>query len=201
MLNYTFRLLLLVACLLTGLVYSQARELDLRKRADPDGTYSLSFCARPFPDSALSVPPHAFVAFSHLSATGKRFVRAIGTATLASSNTLLAFSTKISPIPAELEEQAQAMLTERCLTLMVNRAEYQHIMRLAETSSTGEASATSVQPISANYGLSAEGCVELFVRVITPFRDRTVALTPRGHSEPPLAYLRRVIDQNTPRTQ
>jgi hypothetical protein len=163
--------------------------------------YSLSFCARPFPDSALAVPPHAFVAFSHASATGKRFVQAIGTATLAPSNTLLGFSTKISPIPAELEEQAQAMLTERCLTLMLNRAEYQHIMHLAGISSTAKASETSVQPVSANYGLSAEGCVELFVRVITPFRNRNVALTPRSDSEPPLAYLRRVIDQNTPRTQ
>ena len=93
------------------------------------------------------------------------------------------------------------MLMERCLILMLDRTEYQHIMRLAVPSPAAKASTSSVEPVSANYGLSAEGCVELFVRVITPFRNRSVALTPRGESEPPLAYLRRVIDQNTTRTQ
>jgi hypothetical protein len=123
--NYIFRLVLY--CVPSNGFRSQA-ELDLRKVTLTECTPSAY--ARPFPDSALSVPP-MLLSRSVTRARRARFVQAIGTATLAPSNTLLGFSTKIPPIPAELCRPGAGDADGALLDPDADRTEYQHIMRLA----------------------------------------------------------------------
>jgi hypothetical protein len=177
-----------------GSVCAQQRELDLRKVAGEE--HVVAFCGRPSPDSAAAVPAHAFLAFSHKTGAGDREYLAVGTVSGVQPKALLGFSTAIAPVPARLSEPNYAALQQRCLSLLVDRADYQRSMRLARRSLEAMASSAPAQPVAVAYGLPAEECVKLFVNVANGFAERGVKVPERRDAELPLSYLRRLIDQN-----
>jgi len=184
------------SALLAAAQPASARELDLRKTADPEGVYSLNFCARPFPDSGLSIPPHAYIAWSQLFPTGKRSYKAVGTVTGVQPRALLGFATSVNPVPPEISQPIYTSLSERCLTLIVSKADYQRTMRLGQASLAQIDSAMPTQPVSAVYSLPPDECVNMFSAVMKSFADRGIGLPKRGGNEPPLAYLRRLVEIN-----
>jgi hypothetical protein len=173
---------------------AQQRELDLRKVAGDE--HAVVLCARPSPDSAAAVPAHAFVAFSYKTGAGDREYLAVGTVSGVQPKALLGFSTVFSPIPARLSEPDYAALKQRCLSLLVDRADFQRSVRLARRSLEAMASAVPAQPVAVAYQLPAEECVKLFVSVAGAFGERGVKVPERREGELPLSYLRRLIDQN-----
>ncbi len=185
---------------LLGSVASAAplKEADLRKAADSDGVVrSLTFCARPSPDSGLSIPPYAAVGWGQRIASSKYLYQAIGAVPGIQPKALLGFSRAITPIPADLSQDEYAAIMDRCFTLIVSKADFQRALRLGNAALAQIAVTMSTQPVSAAYGLTPEQCVKLVVDIMKMFDARSVRPPPRGGSEPPLAYLRRTIEQNS----
>src|SRR5690242_18703398 len=76
--------------------------------------YRLSFCARPFPDSALGIPPHAFVALNTVDPAQKRVFHAVGTVKGVQPRALLGHAALLSPVPETLSTPAYASLMQNC---------------------------------------------------------------------------------------
>ena len=157
---------------------------------------TLSFCARPSPDSGLAIPSHAFVSWSQVPAAGKRGYKAVGTVSGLQPKALVGFSRSITPVPMELTQGDYVSLVERCLNLLVSKTDYQRALKLGQSSLAQIASTIPSQSVSAVYSLPPEDCLTMFVEVMKLFGNKGIALPPRRPSEMPLAYMRRLVEQN-----
>lgn len=187
--------LLLVGLGLSALLV-HGRELDIRARPAGDETYSVNFCARPSPDSVLGVPPHAFVGLGQRTAPGQRGFVAVGTVPGIQPKALVGFSKLIEPVPTTLDDEGYASVLQNCFSVIAGHSEFEHARRLAQAALARMSTAAPAGQVGVAYGLPAEESAKLFARVARLFTGRGMKLPPRRESEPPLAYMRRVIDQN-----
>jgi hypothetical protein len=190
---------ILLQCLLLAVAGASAspviaKTLDLRKQTDADGgSREISFCARP--SSEKPVPGHAFIAFSETTREGKRTFRAIGHTAFSVSEALVSYTGLVTATGALVDEKYTS-LRQRCLTLQVNKADYDRSYRLAmqPLKSIGIVFDES-RPILKAYSLAAEDCVGFMMQQAILFVPR-INVPVRRNGELPLNYVRRLIDEN-----
>lgn len=189
------RIAYLLFCLLLA-APAFAAAVDPREVPKDQVAYRLSFCARPFPDSGLGIPTHAFLALNTVDPAEKRVFHAFGTVKGVQPRGLLGHGVLLSPVPAALSTADYVSLMQNCLVVPVSRVEY----LAAERVVTGQANAMALSVPKADvygvYGLAPEDCAALFVRVLKSLPKKGVIVPPQFASEPPIGYLRRLIDQN-----
>ena len=128
--------------------------------------YRLSFCARPFPDSALGVPPHAFLALSTVDPSQKRVFHAIGAVKGAHPHALVGHATTLTPVPATLSTADYAALMQTCLIVPLSGTEYQNAERLILVKLNAVSLTIPKSDVYGVYGLAPEDCEALFVKVL-----------------------------------
>jgi hypothetical protein len=158
--------------------------------------YRVSFCARAFPDSGLGIPPHAFLALNTVDSTQKRVFHAIGTVKGTQPRALLGQAAMLSPVPEVLSAPNYAGLMQNCLVIPVSRAEYQTVEKLVNTQVGQMALTIPKTDIYGIYGLAPEDCSALFVKVVKLLPNKGLLVPKQFPSEPPIGYMRRLIDQN-----
>lgn len=171
------------------------RVVDLRNQSDASGEYEISFCARPSP-AAGGLPGHAFVAFSHLPASGARAFTALGHTTHAGPvRALLSYGGSFSA-PGVLQEERYTAVKEACLVVKVNQPDYERALSSSQPVLTKLGLATGQRPVLLAYSLGAQDCMGYMMTVARGLRAPGLTVPPRGKTELPLHYLRRFIDAN-----
>jgi hypothetical protein len=158
--------------------------------------YRLSICARPSQDSGLGIPAHAFIALNTVDPAQKRVFHAIGAVKGAQPHALLGHGVMLSPVPDALTTKDYASLMQNCLLLPVSRAEYQTAERLATGQLNQMALSIPKADVYAIYGLTPDDAAALVVKLLQSLPKKRVLISERFTSEPGLAYVRRLIDQN-----
>jgi len=187
-----------IAFVLLSLLFASAAAAAFDASEIPkDGVaYRLSFCARAFPDSALGVPPHAFLALNTVDSTQKRVFHAVGTVKGIQPRALLGHAAMLTPVPVALSTPDYSALMQNCLVVPVSRAEYQAAERLVNGQVGQMALTIPKTDIYGVYGLAPEDCSALFVKVLKSLSKKGLLVPNQFPSEPPIGYLRRLIDQN-----
>jgi|RhiMethySRZTD1v2_1073278.scaffolds.fasta_scaffold1616184_1 hypothetical protein len=187
-----------IAFLLLSLLFAAAAPAAFDASEVPkDGVaYRLSFCARAFPDSALGIPPHAFLALNTVDPAQKRVFHAVGTVRGVQPRALLGHAAMLTPVPAALSTPDYGALMQNCLVVPVSRAEYQVAERLVVGQVEQMALTIPKADIYGVYGLAPEDCSALFVKVLKSLSKKGLLVPKQFPSEPPIGYLRRLIDQN-----
>jgi hypothetical protein len=158
--------------------------------------YRVSFCARPFPDSALGIPPHAFLALNTVDPQQKRVFHAVGTVKGVQPRALLGHTAVLNPVPVAISTPDYAALMQKCLIVPLTRAEYQAAERIVSTQVAQMSLTIPKLDVYGVYGLTPEDCAELFVKVLKSLSKKSLIVPNPFPSEPSLGYLRRLIDQN-----
>jgi hypothetical protein len=158
--------------------------------------YRLSFCARPFPDSALGIPPHAFVALNTVDPAQKRVFHAFGTVKGIQPRALLGHGAMLSPVPETLTTPAYASLMHNCLVVPVTKAEYQAAERMAGAQVQRMTLTVPKADVYGVYGLAQDDCADLVVKLVKSLPKKGLIVPNPFTSEPAIGYLRRLIDQN-----
>jgi hypothetical protein len=158
--------------------------------------YRLSFCARPFPDSALGIPPHAFVALNSVDPAQKRVFHAVGTVKGVQPRALLGHAALLSPVPETLSTPAYASLMQNCLIVPLTKPEYQSAERYVAAQLAQMALTVPKADVYGIYGLAPDNCSELFVKMLKSLPKKGLIVPNPFPSEPAIGYLRRLIDQN-----
>lgn len=172
---------------------SAHREIDLRNQTDANGEYAISLCARPSP-GALSLPGHAFVAYSFRPTGGERKFLALGFTTDSSVKGVLSFSKVLSTPPGYLGEEKYTSVKEECLVLLVNEADFNATYTLARP--FYNVPALSALTYSGVYSLTTNDCVTFMTNTAKQFSPRGIKVPPRQPADLPLPYLRKLIDAN-----
>lgn len=198
-----FRGMLVVGLVLwdvAGHAVAQAtRTIDLRKMSDVEGNFSVAFCARPSPDTALKLPGHMFVTYSLQDKSGNRTFRAIGHTTSDPGGALLSYSKLFSPASGYLKEEVYTDAMQRCLEVYVNKADYDSAWKLSTSPLAKLGITDSGTPLLLAYRLGAEDCMGFALGVAKLFQSRGLVIPTRGSTEIPLMYMRRLIDANAPK--
>jgi hypothetical protein len=158
--------------------------------------YRVSFCARPFPDSALGIPPHAFLALNTVDPAQKRVFHAVGTVKGVQPRALLGHAAMLNPVPVALSTPDYAALMQNCLIVPLTRAEYQAAERIASAQVAQMSLTIPKLDVYGVYGLTPEDCADLFVKVLKSLSKKSLIVPNPFPSEPSIGYLRRLIDQN-----
>jgi hypothetical protein len=172
------------------------RQLDLRNQTDASGEYSVSLCARPSPDTLLSLPGHAFVAYSFLpagSGSARRFL-AVGFTTDSAIKGTLSFSKVLAQPTGYLEEEHFTHVKEECLVLLVSKADFDRA--IAKVTPYASVPAFKDLKYVATYSLTQNDCVTFMSSVAEVFVPRGIKLPARTATEFPTTYLRRIILSN-----
>ena len=188
------RIVFFLLCL--PLAAAAAAGFDPREIPTDGIAYRVSFCARAFPDSALGVPPHAFLALNTVDPAQKRVFHAVGTVKGVQPRALLGSSAMLTPVPVTLNSSDYSALMQNCLVVPVSRAEYQAAERLVNAQVGQMALTIPKTDIYGVYGLTPEDCSGLFVKVLKSLPKKGLVVPPQFPSEPPIGYLRRLVDQN-----
>jgi hypothetical protein len=188
-----------IAYLLLSLLISAsawAAPFDPNEIPKDQVAYRLSFCARPFPDSNLGVPPHAFIALNTVDPAQKRVFHAFGTVKGTQPRALIGHAAILNPVPATLTTAEYSSLMQNCLVVPVSKNEYQAAERMVYSQVSAMALTVPKSDIYGVYGLAPDGCAAMFVKVMKALPKKGVLVPEQFGSEPPIAYLRRLIDQN-----
>lgn len=175
---------------------ARAAAVDPKEIPKDAVAYRLSFCARPFPDSGLGIPPHAFVVFNTVDPAQKRVFHAIGAVKGTQPHALVGHGSMLSPVPDALSTNDYASLMQNCLLLPVSRAEYQAAERVALGQLNQMSLSVPKTDVYGIYGLTQDDSAALVVKVLHSLPKKRVLVPDRFPSEPGLAYVRRLIDQN-----
>ncbi len=135
--------------------------------------YRLSFCARPFPDSALGVPPHAFLALNTVDPSQKRVFHAIGAVKGAPPHALVGQAKMLTPVPPTLSTADYTALMQTCLVVPLSRTEYQNAERLILAQLNAVSLTIPKSDVYGIYGLTPEDCEALFVKVLQTLPKNT----------------------------
>lgn len=174
---------------------THAKTVDLRNQTDVDGgVREISLCARPSPDKP-GLPGHAFIAFSETRNDGSRTFRAIGHTVFSVGEALLSYTGLVTAAGALVDEKYTS-IKQQCLTLQVNRGEYEKSYGLAAQllKSVGVVF-DETKPIQKAYSLAAEDCVGFLITQAQFFGPKVVVPSRKG-GDLPLNYVRRLIDSN-----
>ncbi len=170
------------------------RVLDLRKRSDP-ADYEIGLCARPSPDSALNLPGHAFVSFSSKSGGQPRRYVAVGHTTNAGlGRVLLSYVKPLGPVPGHLAEELYTSTKEQCLVAKVDKEAFEKAMDLTRDPLSKLGILTSTDEVRIAYSLGAQDCMTFMTTVARTIGS--IKIPPRLETDLPLAYLRKLIEQN-----
>src|SRR5215475_12831311 len=101
-----------------------AHHFDFRTQPDAEARYSIAICARPSPDSASGIPPHAFVVWRQADDGRERVSMAVGYAPNDALKALIGSSTSGSPVGSETSEGASGGGVRSCIELLVNKREF-----------------------------------------------------------------------------
>lgn len=172
-----------------------AKTLDLRNQTDADGgSREINLCARPSPDKP-GLPGHAFIAFSETTKDGIRTFRAIGHTVFSVGEALLSYTGLVTATGALVDEKYTS-IKQQCLTLQVNKADYERSYGLAaQPLKVIGIVFDETKPIQKAYSLAAEDCVGFLITQAQYFSPKLIVPS-RNSSELPLNYVRRLIDAN-----
>ena len=106
----------------------------------------------------------------------------------------------LTPVPAALSTKDYVGLMQNCLVIPVNHAEYQNAERLSLAQLKAMALTVPKSEVYGVYGLTPDDCAVLMVTVLQTLPKKGVLVPERFASEPALAYMRRLIDQNLRRS-
>ena len=179
---------------------ARAAAVDPKEIPKDAVAYRVSFCARPFPDSGLGIPPHAFVVFNTVDPAQKRVFHAIGSVKGAQPHALVGHGAMLSPVPDALNTNDYASLMQNCLLVPVSRPEYQATERLALAQLSQMSLSVPKTDVYGIYGLTPDDSAALILKVLRNLPKKGVLVPDRFPSEPALAYVRRLIDQNLRRS-
>jgi hypothetical protein len=188
-----------IAYLLLSLLISAsawAAPFDPNEIPKDQVAYRLSFCARPFPDSNLGVPPHAFIALNTVDPAQKRVFHAFGTVKGTQPRALIGHAAILNPVPATLTTAEYSSLMQNCLVVPVSKNEYQAAEKMVYSQVSAMALTVPKTDIYGVYGLAPDGCAAMFVKVMKSLPKKGMMVPEQFGSEPPIGYLRRLIDQN-----
>ncbi len=174
----------------------QANTLDFRKQPDLDGRYSVAICARPSPDSASGVPAHAFVVWRQASNDVERVSRAAGYVPNGELRSFIGSSTSLGSNASQLFQEAYGFAVKPCLELLVSKREFEATRNLAPASFKRVASVKAETEAGKVYSLEQEDASELIAEIAVRFSNRGLYVPKRRSGEPPLAFVRRLIDAN-----
>ena len=191
-----YALLSLLIITLSG----HAAQLDPNEIPKDAVAYRVSLCARPFPDSALGIPAHAFLALNTVDPAQKRVFHAIGAVKGTQPRALVGQAAMLTPVPEALSTSDYASLMQNCLLLPVTRAEYQAAEHIALRQLNQMALSVPKTDVYGIYGLTPDDSAALIVKVLRGLPSRGVLVPERSPSEPGFAYVRRLIDQNLRRS-
>ena len=189
------RTFLVATVLLLSAPPSEARDKDLRTKTDAAGVTEISFCARPSPNS-FGFPGHAFVAFSDQSAGGS--FRSVGHTVAPETGAAAALFTYFGggSVAGQQVEERYSHLKQDCLTLQVDREVYQKSISAARPTLTvlgiPDQAAASVE----RYSLSGNDCMDFIMRVAQPLKPAGLSIPPRGATDTPLDYIRKLTAAN-----
>jgi hypothetical protein len=197
--RFTLRLVLPTLLVLT--VPVQANTLDFRKQPDQDGRYSVAICARPSPDSARGVPAHAFVVWRQASHDHdvERVSRAAGYVPNGELRSFIGSSTSLGSNASQLSQEAYGFTEGPCLELLVSKREFEATGNLAPASFKRMASAKPETEAGKVYSLEQEDASGFIAEIAVRFSNRGLYVPKRRLGEPPLAFVRRLIDANAAR--
>ena len=175
-----------------------AHHFDFRTQSDADARYSIAICARPSPDSASGVPPHAYVVWREANDQGERVSRAVGYAPNEGLKALIGPSTSVGTGVGQPSRGA-APGVRPCLELLVNKREFAAAESIARaTVKRDSATQTGPEAITV-YNLAQEDASGIIAEIATRFSNRGLYVPGRRAGELPLAYVRRLIDANASR--
>jgi hypothetical protein len=175
---------------------ASAWAMDPNEIPKDEVAYRLSVCARPSQDSGLGIPAHAFIALNTVDPAQKRVFHVIGAVKGAQPHALVGHGVMLSPIPDVLTTKDYASLMQNCLLLPVSRAGYQNAERLVTGQLNQMALSIPKGDVYAIYGLTPDDSAALIVKILQSLPKKSVLISERFNSEPGLAYVRRLIDQN-----
>lgn len=181
------------ACLLS--LSAQAKTIDIRKSTDADGKVrEISFCSRPSPDKP-GLPGHAFIAFAETPKSGAITFRAVGHTVFSAKEAILSYGGLIDATGALVNEKYTSV-KQQCLTLQVNKADYDASYSLAsQPLSNIGVKFDETKPVQKSYSLGADDCVGFMVAQAQQFSS-AITVPARKSNELPLPYIRRLIDAN-----
>jgi hypothetical protein len=188
----SFALLLLVA------VSVQAHTLDFRKQPDPDGRYSMAICARPSPDSVAGIPPHAFVVWRQVTNQVEHMSIAVGYAPNDALKPLIGSSTSLRSDENHSSQElyGRGSSVEPCLELVVNKREFDAAATQARAPLRRMGATHAESAAALVYSLGQEDASEFVTEMAARFSSRGLYVPRRRLGEPPLAFVRRLIDAN-----
>lgn len=172
-----------------------ADEKDLRTRTDAAGVTEISFCARPSPN-AFGFPGHAFVAFND-QAPGGGF-RSVGQTVAPGAGVGATIFTYFSggSVAGQQAEERYSHLKQNCLTLQVDREIYQRALAAARPTLSALGIPDAVAASAERYTLSGNDCMDFIGRVAQPLKAVGLVLPPRGPTDAPLDYIRKMSVAN-----
>jgi hypothetical protein len=178
---------------------AEANHFDFRTQPDADARYSIAICARPSPDSASGIPPHAFAVWREVNDGGERVSMAVGYAPNDGLKALIGSSTNGSPVASQSSQGASAGGVRSCIELLVNKREFATAANVARAPFKRVGTAQAEAEPTAVYSVAQEDASTSIAEVATRFSNRGLYVPGRRAGELPLAYVRRLIDANASR--
>jgi hypothetical protein len=173
-----------------------AEEKDLRTQTDAQGETEIGFCARPSPD-AFGFPGHAFVTFSEIPNGGARKFRAVGH-TVSTAGIPATVFTYFGgrPVSGRQMEEIFSHLKQACLVLKVDRAVYDRAIAAARPTLSALGLPDELAATAESYSLTGNDCIDFALRVAQIVQSSGLNVPPRGPTDTPGAYIRKLINAN-----
>jgi hypothetical protein len=186
-------------CLL-ALTYSEhalAKDKDLRTMSDSVGVTRVGFCARPSPAS-FGFPGHAFAAFIEEPVGGQFFFRAVGHTVASGTSPIRAALTYLGapPIDGKLAEERYTDAQQQCLTVTVNRIDYDRAVSAARPTLTALGVPDQHATYGESYSLNEADCVDYVVKVASSLKGAGLNVPARSATDTPFRYIDKLLTAN-----
>ncbi len=170
-----------------------SKTIDLSNSSEPGGPFEISFCSRPSPEAG-GLPGHSFVAFSAAGPNNTRTLRAAGLQPSSLGGALASLVTQSDN--GYVATERYTALKQSCLTVKVNRKDYDRAWGSALPSFTALGIADVGAPYFENYGLGSEDCVGYITRVAKTLVAAGLKVPERKAGEFPRPYVQRLEKAN-----
>lgn len=175
---------------------ANAKDIDLRVRTDAQGEYDVAFCARPSPAGG-GLPGHMFVAFSKMTADGKRTFVAVGHTVGAGTGAVsAAWSYFGAPVNGLLKEEMYTSVRQQCLNTRVNKEVFDKAFQRTVSPLAALGITSSQDVVLQQYKLGEQDCMAYASSVADDLKPVGLKVPPRGAAELPMAYIKRLIETN-----
>jgi hypothetical protein len=175
---------------------SEAKQINLANKTEPDGEYEISFCARPSLDASKGLPGHAFVSFSHSNSTGRDFLSIGHTVASGASPVAAAWTLFSGSIEGRLKQEVYTAAVHQCLQVLVNKDDYQKALSLTQSPLTKIGITRGNDIVMQAYKLGAEDCVSWMVSVAEKLKTKGLKIPNRNVTDTPMKYMEKLIAAN-----